>query len=133
MGKSVDDARAGQIMFVAHCLLNQNAKVRGIARFPAAVRPIIDLLLTDGSPVCGLKKTPMPAADSSSWGGMVWSVPEQYFAEDSGVFTDILKDEAARRNLKDILYLSFPEVDEAGRMEETLEEIRKKILMTKSE
>ena len=196
MERSVDDARAGKILFVAHCLLNQNAKVRGIARFPAAVRPIVDLLLdnyiaiyqmpcpemlylgamrwgqvklqydspmfrrhcqrlaeevldqledyrrcgyrvpgfllTDGSPVCGLKKTPVSAEDGKTWGGMVWSLPAQRFADDSGVFTDVLKDEAARRNLKDILYLSFPEVDEAGRLEETLKEIKEKIIMLKS-
>jgi predicted secreted protein len=194
MGRSVEDARAGKIIFVAHCLLNQNAKVRGIARYPAAVRPIIDLLLdndiaiyqmpcpemlylgamrwgqvkpqydspmfrrhcrrlaeevldqledyrrcgyrvpgfllTDGSPVCGLKKTPVPAEDGLPWGGMVWSIPAQRFAGEPGVFSEVLQEEAARRKCKDILYLSFPEVDEAGRMEETLEEIKKKVLNT---
>ncbi|MEA1929046.1 MAG: hypothetical protein U9N73_12640 [Candidatus Auribacterota bacterium] len=192
MERSTEDARAGKIIFVAHCLLNQNAKVQGIARYPAAVRPIIDLLLdndiaiyqmpcpemlylgamrwgqvkpqydspmfrrhcrrlaeevldqledyrrcgyhvpgfllTDGSPVCGLKKTPVPAEDGSTWGGMVWSVPAQRFAGESGIFTEELKAEADRRNCKDIIYLSFPEVDEAGRLEETLEEIKNEII-----
>lgn len=195
MERNVDDARGGKILFVAHCLLNQNAKVRGIARFPAAVRPVVDLLLdndiaiyqmpcpemlylgamrwgqvkpqydspmfrrhcrrlaeevldqfedyrrcgylvpgfllTDGSPVCGLKKTPVPAEDGEEWGGMVWSLPSQRFADGPGVFSEVLKTEAARRNLENIIYLSFPEVAEAGRMEETLEEIKEKILNTK--
>ena len=60
MEQSIDDARAGKIIFVVHCLLNQNAKVRGIARYPAAVRPIIDLLLDNrvSSLRCSRKKPP---------------------------------------------------------------------------
>ena len=33
-----DDARGNTILFVSHCILNQNAKVRGIATHPGAVR-----------------------------------------------------------------------------------------------
>lgn len=39
-----DDQRSGKIAFVAHCLLNQNAKVAGTASWPAMVTPVIDIL-----------------------------------------------------------------------------------------
>jgi len=42
---SIADARSGRLMFVSHCLLNQNACVRGLASQPAVIREIVDLLL----------------------------------------------------------------------------------------
>jgi predicted secreted protein len=39
-----DDRRSHKIAFVAHCLLNQNAKVAGMASWPAMVNPVIDIL-----------------------------------------------------------------------------------------
>jgi predicted secreted protein len=39
-----DDRRSRKIAFVAHCLLNQNAKVAGTAGWPAMVNPVIDIL-----------------------------------------------------------------------------------------
>lgn len=178
MKDSVDDARAGKIIFVSHCTLNQNAKVRGIAKFPAAIKPLVDLLLgndiaifqmrcpemeyfgsmrwgqvkpqyatpmfrkhcrelanevldqvedyrrggydvlgfvmMDGSPVCGLNRTPVPAVKDQKWGGMVWYTPRQRFDPDRGVFCEELQAEAEKRGITDIPYLSFPEADEVG-------------------
>ena len=137
------DARSGKLIFVSHCILNQSAKVRGIAVFPGSVRPVVDLLLdhgvaifqmpcpemtylgamrwgqvrdqydspmfrrhcqnladgvmeqaleyrrsgyqvlgfimVDGSPVCGLKKTPQPAMEGQIWGGMPRYIPGAAF------------------------------------------------------
>jgi predicted secreted protein len=39
-----DDRRSHKIAFVAHCLLNQNAKVAGTAGWPAMVNPVVDVL-----------------------------------------------------------------------------------------
>lgn len=39
-----NDRRNRKIAFVAHCLLNQNAKVVGVASWPAMVSPVIDIL-----------------------------------------------------------------------------------------
>jgi len=39
-----NDRRSRKIAFVAHCLLNQNAKVAGMASWPAMVNPVIDIL-----------------------------------------------------------------------------------------
>lgn len=38
------DNRSRRVAFVAHCLLNQNAKAAGLAGWSAAVSPIIDFL-----------------------------------------------------------------------------------------
>ncbi|NCA68822.1 MAG: DUF523 domain-containing protein [Sphingobacteriia bacterium] len=42
---SIQDARGGKLIFIAHCLLNQNACVRGLASQPAVIRPLLDRLL----------------------------------------------------------------------------------------
>ena len=175
---SVEDERSKKIMFVSHCLLNQNAKVRGIAKFPAANRQMVDLLLDndiaifqmpcpemellgpmrwgmvkaqystlmfrdhchelakkvirmvveyrragyeilgfvmiDGSPVCGLNSTPVPADENQMWGGMVWYTPKQRFAAEQGVYCEELQKEAIAHGIDDLPYASFPEADEVG-------------------
>jgi predicted secreted protein len=40
----VQDRRSRRIAFIAHCLLNQNAKVAGMAGWPALVNPVIEVL-----------------------------------------------------------------------------------------
>ena len=190
--KSIADDRAGKIIFVSHCVLNVNAKVRGIANYPAAMRPLVDLLLDndvgihqmrcpentyvgslrwgyvkeqysspmflrhcralaeetfdqveeyrragyqvlgfvmmDGSPVCGLKKTPVPAAEGQKWGGMVWYIPPQEFADDSGVYCDALKAEAGSRGLTGIPFVSHPEIEELGKtFEESIADMKKQL------
>lgn len=42
---SIQDARSGRLIFLSHCLLNQNACVRGLASQPAVIRELVDLLL----------------------------------------------------------------------------------------
>jgi predicted secreted protein len=68
------DARGGKIMFVSHCILNQNAKVRGIAIYPGAVRPIVELLLDHG---VGIFQMPCP--EMTYLGALRWGqVKDQY-------------------------------------------------------
>ena len=182
------DARSGKLIFVSHCILNQSAKVRGIAVFPGSVRPVVDLLLdhgvaifqmpcpemtylgamrwgqvrdqydspmfrrhcqnlaggvleqaleyrrsgyqvlgfimVDGSPVCGLKKTPQPALEGQIWGGMPRYIPAQHFVCGQGVFCEILQAEAARQALADVPFVSTPEVPDAGSFEDALRAIK---------
>ena len=183
------DARARRVAFVSHCVLNQNAKVAGIAQYPAAIRPVVDLLLEydagiyqmpcpemlylgamrwsqvrdqydspmfrrhvlglatqvldqaedyrrsgyqvlcfvmiDGSPVCGLRKTPRPARPGEVLGGMVRYLPEVAVSDGPGVFGETLQAEAGRRGLGDIPFVSLPEVPDIGRLEEALADIRR--------
>lgn len=189
--ETVQDARSGKLMFLSHCLLNQNACVRGIASEPAAIRALVNLLLDhdvalyqmpcpemlyygssrwgqvkgqystpmfrqhcqklaaqifnqiedyrnsghqvlgiimrDGSPTCGLKRSAVAADENQVWGGMVWQVPLQSFAETLGVYCEELHKEAERRGMADLRFLSLPEVPEAGSFAEAMEEIRQAI------
>ena len=188
MPHPTDDRRSGRIIFISHCYLNQNAKVRGIARYPGVYQPLFDLLvesdvgifqmpcpemgylgakrwgqvrdqydtpmfrrycqdlaegvvdqaedyskgeyrilafmMVDGSPVCGLKRTPQPAVEGERWGGMVWYLPEQHFIEGQGVFCEILQRDLMQRGLGEIPFLSLPETDEVGPMGEALQYMR---------
>lgn len=40
----VQDVRSGKVVLVAHCILNQNSRVLGLAQHPAVVSEIVDTL-----------------------------------------------------------------------------------------
>ncbi|MDL1966199.1 MAG: hypothetical protein LWW90_05925 [Candidatus Desulfofervidus auxilii] len=68
------DKRAKKVALVAHCLLNQNAKVNGFAFFPAMVGEIVDLLKKHNY---GILQLPCPEtiyAGTRRW----WYVRDQY-------------------------------------------------------
>lgn len=185
---AVRDSRSGKIIFLSHCCLNQNAKVRGIARYPGAIRPLVELLLEhgvgiyqmpcpemaylgnmrwghvkdqynnpmfrrhcqrlaqevvdqvenyrqcgyrilgfvmmDGSPVCGLNRTPQPKHKDVMWGGMAWYVPESEYVQGSGNFCEVLRAELKGRGLDDIPFVASPEFDEVGTLDESLAQLR---------
>jgi len=184
----VSDARSGKLIFLSHCCLNQNAKVRGIARYPGAIPGLVELLLKagvgmvqmpcpemlylgnmrwgavndqynnpmfrrhcqklaesvvdqvenylqcgyqvlgfvmmDGSPVCGLNRTPQPKDPNVMWGGMAWYVPESDYVPGKGNFCCILQAELSQRGIHGLPFVASPEFDEVGTMEEALAEIR---------
>ena len=184
----VRDNRSNRLIFLSHCCLNQNAKVRGIAEYPGAIQPLIELLLEqgvgmyqmpcpemtylgamrwgavkdqynnpmfrrhcqrlaeevvdqaenyiqcgyqvlgfvmmDGSPVCGLKRTPRPKDPDVMWGGMAWYVPESEYVPGKGNYCEVLQAELARRGLDTIPFVASPEFDEVGTMEESLRQIK---------
>jgi predicted secreted protein len=51
------DERSRRVAFIAHCLLNQNAKVAGVADWPAMVTPLIERL---GQAEIGIIQLPCP-------------------------------------------------------------------------
>ncbi len=63
-----------KVAFLAHCLLNQNAKVEGGAKTPSMWRPVIDLLRERGYT---LRQMPCPEL---AYGGArrFWGVKEQF-------------------------------------------------------
>lgn len=74
MEKVLEDVRSDKLVFISHCILNQNAKVRGIANFPGAVRPLVELLLDSGT---GIYQMPCP--EMTYLGAMRWGyVKDQY-------------------------------------------------------
>lgn len=70
----VEDKRSKKVALVAHCLLNQNAKVNGFAFFPAMIIEIIELLKKHNY---GILQLPCPEtiyAGLHRW----WYVRDQY-------------------------------------------------------
>ncbi|MBD2188028.1 CD3072 family TudS-related putative desulfidase [Pseudanabaena mucicola] len=71
---TVEDARSGRLIFVSHCILNQNACVRGIASQPAAIRELVDLILDNDVSIYQ-----MPCPEVTFCGSMRWGqVKKQY-------------------------------------------------------
>jgi predicted secreted protein len=180
----VRDRRGEKVIFLSHCILNQNAKVRGIAEYPGAVVPLVELLLeqgigmyqmpcpemtylgnmrwgqvkdqynnpmfrrhclrlaevivdqaenyrqcgyqvlVDGSPVCGLNRTPRPKDPDVMWGGMAWYVPESAYVPGKGNFCEVLQEALQQRGLDDIPFVASPEFEEVGTIEDALAQIR---------
>ncbi|HOG48535.1 MAG TPA: hypothetical protein PLJ35_17150 [Anaerolineae bacterium] len=184
----VSDKRSERVIFLSHCILNQNAKVRGIAAHPGAVVPLVQLLLEqgvgmyqmpcpemaylgnmrwgavkdqyhnpmfrrhcrrlaeevvdavenyrqcgyqvlgfvmmDGSPVCGLNRTPRPKDPNVLWGGMAWYVPESVYAPGKGNFCEILQEELQRRGQGNLPFVASPEFDEVGTLDEALSQVK---------
>lgn len=64
---SVQDARSGRLIFLSHCILNQNACVRGLASQPAVIREMVDLVLD-----AQLGMYQMPCPEVTYLGSMRW-------------------------------------------------------------
>jgi len=70
----VKDARSGRLIFLSHCCLNQNAKVRGIAIYPGAIRPLVEMLMD-----ADVGMIQMPCPEMTYAGAMRWGhVKDQY-------------------------------------------------------
>ncbi len=70
----VEDGRSGKVAFVAHCLLNQNAKVNGFVKVPSGYSRLASYLLNKGY---GIVQLPCPETaflGLRRW----WHVREQY-------------------------------------------------------
>jgi hypothetical protein len=85
---------------------------------------VLGVIMVDGSPVCGLIKTPQPAVAGQVWGGMPRYIPLQHFVASRGIFCEILQAEAARRGLESLPFVSIPEVQDAGSFEDAINSIR---------
>jgi predicted secreted protein len=70
----VSDERSHKVIFISHCCLNQNAKVRGIASYPGAIPPLVKALLEEG-----VGMVQMPCPEMTYLGNMRWGqVKDQY-------------------------------------------------------
>ncbi len=68
------DRRSRKIILVAHCLLNQNSIVDGLARKPAMIKELIDLLYEKDISVIQLPCPELLHSGLRRW----WQVREQY-------------------------------------------------------
>nr|WP_309493349.1 CD3072 family TudS-related putative desulfidase [Candidatus Hecatella orcuttiae] len=70
----VEDKRSKKIVVATHCILNQNAKIQGIAKFPGVITPVVDFLVKSG-----LGILQMPCPETTYLGIRRWQyVKEQY-------------------------------------------------------
>jgi predicted secreted protein len=70
----VKDKRSEKVIFLSHCCLNQNAKVRGIAHYPGAIFPLVELLLKEGIGIYQMTCPEMTYMGNMRWG----MVQDQY-------------------------------------------------------
>lgn len=61
----LQDGRSGEVVFLSHCLLNQNTRYAGGAVCPGVVRSAVAPYLNDGT---GIVQLPCP--EQSTWGGV---------------------------------------------------------------
>lgn len=71
---AVKDARSKKMIFLSHCCLNQNARIRGLAFTAGAVRPLIDYLLTQD---VGIFQMTCP--EVTYWGTLRWGQVKKQF------------------------------------------------------
>jgi predicted secreted protein len=64
--RQVSDERSGRVVFLSHCLLNNNVRYIGGAEREAGVRPLVDRYLADGVGICQ-----MPCLEQRAWGGVL--------------------------------------------------------------
>ncbi len=63
-----------KVAFLAHCLLNQNAKVAEYARYPGVVHPVVDLLKQNGYQIEQLPCPELTFMGVNRW----WQTKDQY-------------------------------------------------------
>ena len=64
--RSIIDARSGEVVFVSHCLLNQNTRYLGGAVCPGVVAAAIAPYIEDGTGI-----VQMPCPEQRVWGGVL--------------------------------------------------------------
>lgn len=72
---TLQDARGGKVVFLSHCILNQNACVRGLASQPAAIREMVELALAHD-----VGMVQMRCPEVSHLGSMRWGMVKKMYA-----------------------------------------------------
>jgi len=65
---NLQDARSGKLVFLSHCILNQNACVRGLASQPAVIREMVDLALDNNVAMYQIPCPEVTYLGSMRWG-----------------------------------------------------------------
>ena len=109
-------------MFRKHCKRLAEEVIDQVENYRQCGYKILGFIMMDGSPVCGLNKTPRPK--NEMWGGMTWYVPESENVQESGVFCEVFKEELKKRGHDDIPLVAAPEFDELGSMDGALQQVK---------
>ena len=71
---SITDQRSGKLVFLSHCILNQNACVRGLASQPAVIREVVDAALDHD-----VAMYQMPCPENTYVGSMRWGMVKKMY------------------------------------------------------
>jgi predicted secreted protein len=71
---SVRDARSKKMVFLSHCCLNMNARMRGLADYPGTVRPLMEYLIAQD---IGIYQMPCP--EVTYFGTQRWGMVKEQF------------------------------------------------------
>lgn len=71
---SLEDQRSGKLVFLSHCILNQNACVRGLASQPAVIREVVDAALDHD-----VAMFQMPCPEVTYVGSMRWGMVKEMY------------------------------------------------------
>ena len=115
-------------MFRQHCQRLVDEIVGQVENYRQCGYRILGFFMIDGSPVCGLNRTPRPKNRNELWGGMVWYVPESENMTERGVFCEILQDELKKRGQDDIPFVAAPESEEIGSIDKALKQMKALLL-----
>ena len=74
------DERSGRVVFLSHCLLNQNTRYLGGAFRPGAVDEVVSRFLADG---VGIYQMPCP--EQRAWGGVLKRYTLPFYGAGAGV------------------------------------------------
>ena len=80
-------------MFRRHCQSLAAGELEQALEYRRSGYQVLGFIMVDGSPVCGLKKTPQPALEGQVWGGMTRYIPRAAFCMWS---RRVLRDPAGR-------------------------------------
>jgi predicted secreted protein len=112
-------------MFRRHCQRLAELVVDQAQNYLQCGYKVPGFIMMDGSPVCGLNRTPKPKNPEELWGGMTWYIPEQVNAPGKGIYCEVLQEELIKRGLGNLPFAAFPESIEVGKLDDALFQIRK--------
>jgi predicted secreted protein len=111
-------------MFRRHCHEIATKVLDEAEEYTRSGYEILGFIMMDGSPVCGLNKTPQAADPGVMSGGMVWYIPNNQQVDGKGVYCEILQTEIAKReSLADIPFVAYPEHEELESYDQALAKI----------
>jgi predicted secreted protein len=91
--QAVKDARSKKIIFLSHCCLNQNARIRGLAFSPGVVRPLIEYLLTQDVGIYQMTCPEVTFMGTLRWGQVKRQFDTPYFRAHCQKLSDQILDQ----------------------------------------
>lgn len=104
------DERSKAIALVCHCVLNQNAKIEGIARYPGTFRPVVERLLDAEVGIYQLPCPEMTFFGISRWSAVKDQYSSPFFRRHAQDLADRVADELedyARRGYRSVCVIGM--------------------------